>query len=35
MKNLDLLTSHGVDVNAGLEIWGDVDSYNDGLKEYL
>ena len=35
MKNVDLLTSHGVDVNAGLEIWGDMDGYNDGLKEYF
>ncbi len=34
MKNTDLLINHGVDVNAGLEIWGDIASYNDGLKDY-
>ncbi len=34
MKNVDLLTSYGVDLDTALQTWGDMDSYNEGLKEY-
>lgn len=32
--NIELLKTNGVDVTAALELWGDMDSYNESLKEY-
>lgn len=34
MNNIDLLNAYNVDVNAALELWGDMDSYNESLKEF-
>ncbi len=35
MKNkVDLLKSYHVDVDKALELWGDMDSYNESLKEF-
>ena len=34
MNNIDLLKSNNVDVNAALELWGDIESYNESLKEF-
>lgn len=34
MNNIDLLKAYNVDVNAALELWGDMDSYNESLKEF-
>lgn len=34
MAKLELLVEHGVKVNDALEFWGDMDSYNENLKEY-
>ena len=34
MKNVDLLKNYGVELDNALETWGDMDSYNEGLKEY-
>ena len=34
MDKKDILINNNVDVNASLEFWGDIDSYNDGLKEF-
>ena len=33
-NKIDLLKSYNVDVNAALELWGDMDSYNESLKEF-
>lgn len=33
-NNVELLKSHQVDVDASLELWGDMDSYNESLKEF-
>ncbi len=33
-NKIDLLKAYNVDVNAALELWGDMDSYNDSLKEF-
>ena len=35
MMNTEILTSAGVDINAGLELLGDMDMYNDTLKDFL
>lgn len=35
MKDINLLTSKGVDVNHGLELLGDMDMYNSVIKEFL
>lgn len=34
MKDIGLLKINNVDVEASLELWGDMDSYNDSLKEF-
>lgn len=34
MNKIDLLKAYNVDVNAALELWGDMDSYNESLKEF-
>jgi len=34
MEKKDILINNNVDVNASLDFWGDIDSYNDGLKEF-
>lgn len=34
MNNVELLKANNVDVNAALELWGDMDSYNESLKEF-
>lgn len=34
MNNIDLLKAYNVDVNSALELWGDMDSYNESLKEF-
>lgn len=33
-NKIDLLKAYNVDVNAALELWGDMDSYNESLKEF-
>ncbi len=33
-NKIDLLKNNNVDVNAALELWGDIDSYNESLKEF-
>ena len=35
MKDINLLTSNGVDVNHWLELLGDMDMYNSVIKEFL
>ena len=32
--NREILVNNNVDVDAALSLWGDMDSYNDSLKEY-
>ena len=32
---MDILNNYNVDVKASLDFWGDIESYNDGLKEFL
>ncbi len=34
MEKIDLLVNHGVDVKSSLEFWGDLESYNENLKEF-
>lgn len=34
MKDISLLKTNNVDVEASLELWGDMDSYNESLKEF-
>lgn len=34
MEKLDILKNNSVQVDASLEFWGDIDSYNENLKEY-
>ena len=34
MEKIDLLVIHGVDVKSSLEFWGDLESYNENLKEF-
>lgn len=33
-NKIDLLKTYNVDVNAALELWGDMNSYNESLKEF-
>lgn len=35
MKDVNLLTSNGVDVQKSLELFGDMDTYNETLEEFL
>lgn len=35
MKDVNLLTSNGVDVQKSLELFGDIDTYNETLEEFL
>ena len=32
--NTEILTSAGVDINKGLELLGDMDMYNDTLRDF-
>lgn len=34
MNNIDLLKAYNVDIQAALELWGDMNSYNESLKEF-
>lgn len=34
MEKIDLLVNNGVDVKSSLEFWGDLESYNENLKEF-
>lgn len=34
MEKIDILKNKGVQVDNALEFWGDIDSYNENLKEY-
>lgn len=34
MKDVSLLKINNIDVEASLELWGDMDSYNESLKEF-
>ncbi len=34
MNDVNLLKQYGVDVEASLELWGDMESYNESLKEF-
>lgn len=34
MEKVDLLVNNNVDVKGSLEFWGDMDSYNENLKEF-
>lgn len=33
-NKIDLLKAYNVDVNSALDLWGDMDSYNNSLKEF-
>ena len=33
--NIEYLKENGVDVDRGLELLGDIDTYNDILKEFI
>lgn len=35
MKNIEFLTSKGIDVNTSLELFGDIATYNDTIGEFL
>ena len=35
MKNIEYLKSNGIDVDSGIEILGDIEMYNDTLKDFL
>ena len=35
MKDVNLLTSNGVNVDQSLELFGDMDTYNDTLEEFI
>ena len=35
MKDVNLLINNGVDVNASLELFGDIDTYNETLEDFL
>lgn len=35
MKDINLLTSNGIDVNHGLELLGDMEMYNSVMKDFL
>lgn len=34
MEKIDILKNNNVQVDASLDFWGDIDSYNENLKEY-
>lgn len=34
MNNIEILKNNNVDVTAALELWGDMDSYNESLHEF-
>ena len=34
MEKIELLKEYGIDVVASLEFWGDMNSYNESLKEF-
>ncbi len=34
MNNTELLKANNVDINAALELWGDMESYNESLREF-
>lgn len=34
MNNIDLLKAYNVDIKSALELWGDMNSYNESLKEF-
>lgn len=34
MKDVNILKTNNIDVDASLELWGDMDSYNESLKEF-
>ncbi len=33
-NNIELLTQNNIDVKGALELWGDLDTYNESLKEF-
>ena len=35
MKDVNVLIANGIDVNKSLELFGDMDTYNDTLEEFL
>lgn len=35
MKDVNLLISNGVDINSSLELFGDMDTYNETLEDFL
>lgn len=35
MKDVNLLINNGIDVNASLELFGDIDTYNETLEDFL
>lgn len=35
MKDIEFLKSNDIDVDSGIEILGDIDMYNDTLKDFL
>ena len=35
MKDIKILTENGVDVNASLELFGDMETYNETLNDFL
>lgn len=35
MENIEILKKYKVDVNAALDLWGDIPSFNDALKDYI
>ena len=35
MKGIDYLKDNGIDVDAGIEILGDIEMYNDTLNDFL
>lgn len=35
MKDTNLLINNGIDINKSLEIFGDIDTYNDSLETFM
>ena len=35
MYDINILTSNGIDVNSSLELFGNIDTYNDTVGEFL
>ena len=35
MKDVNLLISNGVDINSSLELFGDMETYNETLEDFL